>query len=299
MINVRTSRFAIILLLVFVSMAACASERNVDLRIVYKVSVSKLISKLEFKIVIPNTVRNRQTVNNVSFSIQPDTVYTNNSVTYALFKFYDLTKSFKIVFKSNMTIFNQVNQKNDSIENDLTKYLAAEEFIESESPKIVAVAATLRQKTDIETVMKTFDYVKKTISYELNPAIGAEKVLETHIGKCMDYSDLFVALLRANKIPAKSMFGAVVDYSGDDPLHAWPEAYLKKQGWVRFDPTGNQSEIVQVDKNYVMKIANKYIILSQARNDSELHKGFQYYYHYYCPDLKGDEIKIKVSYEIY
>jgi transglutaminase-like putative cysteine protease len=87
----------------------------------------------------------------------------------------------------------------------------------------------------------------------------------------MDYSDLFVALLRANKIPAKSIIGMVVDYDGDNPLHAWPEAYLKKQGWVRFDPTTGHSEISKSGDNYVMQISNKYITLSEGRNDIELH----------------------------
>ncbi len=271
------------------------SARDIKLKLEYKVSVTGHVSKMKLKMVIPGNIKNRQTVNRISFSIQPDSIYLINSNSYALFIFHDIDKNFKITIKSNLTIYRSISDKNDSAVNDLSTYLVAEKNIECGSPKILAAAATLKQKTDIETVIKTFDYVKSTIRYEENSAIGAEKVLETGVGKCMDYSDLFVALLRANKIPAKSMFGMVVDYDGDNPLHAWPEAYLKKQGWIRFDPTTGHSDISNVGKNYIMEISNKYIILSEGRNDPELHAAL-YGYSYNCSN--ACDTKVKISFDI-
>lgn len=266
------------------------NERNVKLKIDYKFSIKGHLSILKVKMIIPETIINRQTINKLSFSIEPDSIYLLNSNKYALFTFKDVDKNFKISIKCNLTIFSTINNKNDHADTSLAKYLLAEKNIESESAKIIETAAALKQKTDIETVIKTFDYVTSTIRYEVNSAIGAEKVLETKVGKCMDYSDLFVALLRANKIPAKSMFGMVVDFDGDNPLHAWPEAYLKKQGWVRFDPTTGHSEISPSGNNYVMQISNKYIVLSEGRNDMELHANIlQYYY------KSGDSCNVKVT----
>ena len=272
-----------------------AGEREVRMKLIYKVFVDGHLNNMRLKMVIPDNIKNRQTVNDISFSIEPDSIYKINSNTYALFKFYDVDKSFKIVIDTKITIYRSIDEKNDSTEKNLQKYLVAEPNIESESPKIIAVAASLKQKTDIETAIKTFEYVKSTITYERNPPIGAEKVLETGVGKCMDYSDLFVALLRANNIPAKSMFGIVVDYSGDNPLHAWSEVYLKKQGWIRFDATTTHSEITSVGKNYLMKISNKYVFLAEGRNDPELHV-HQYHYSYNC--THGTEIKVKLSFDI-
>jgi len=270
-------------------------SRDVKLKIDYKVTVTGHVNSLDLKMIVPGTITKRQTIKNISFSIQPDSVYLLNSNTYALFKFRDIDKSFKITVKCNLTIYRSIDDKNDSAQNDLSKYLVAEKNIETESPKIIAAATTLKQKTDIETVMKTFDYVTNSIRYEVNAAIGAEKVLETKVGKCMDYSDLFVALLRANKIPAKSMFGMVVDYDGPNPLHAWPEAYLKKQGWIRFDPTTGNSDISTSGKNYVMHISNTYIVLSEGRNDMELHANI-FESSYKCSDECN--VKINVSFDI-
>jgi transglutaminase-like putative cysteine protease len=266
------------------------NSRDVKLKIDYKFSIKGHSDTLKVKMIIPGTLINRQTVNKISFSVQPDSIYLLNSNKYALFTFTNVDKNFKISIKCNLTIFSTINEKNDSSETGLSRYLVAEKNIESESPKIIETAATLKQKTDIETVIKTFEYVTTTIRYEANAAIGAEKVLETKVGKCMDYSDLFVALLRANKIPAKSIFGMVVDYDGDNPLHAWPEAYLKKQGWVRFDPTTGHSEITQSGKNYIMQISNKYIVLSEGRNDMELHANILEYLY-----KSGDTCNIKVN----
>jgi transglutaminase-like putative cysteine protease len=76
-------------------------------------------------------------------------------------------------------------------------------------------------------------------------------------------------LLRANKIPAKSVCGIVVDSQSENPLHAWTEVYLRKQGWVRFDPTF-RCPITKVENHYEMAIQNRYIDLAEGRNEKEL-----------------------------
>jgi len=268
----------------------------VSLKITYKANVSGHINRLRLKMVIPAAIKDRQTIDDLSFSIEPDSIYTANTNTYALFKLYDIDKDFKIVMKSKMTIYNSISMKADSANIVLSRYLVAEPNIEAESGKIISVAQSLKQRTDIETIIKTFDYVTNHINYKRNKAIGAEKVLETGIGKCMDYSDLFVALLRANNIPAKSMFGIVVNEISENPLHAWPEAYLKKQGWVRFDPTTGHSDIERDGVNFKMHISNKYVTLSEGRNDPELRTSL-YHYNYNC--TTGSSIKINASFDIH
>lgn len=73
-----------------------------------------------------------------------------------------------------------------------------------------------------------------------------EFLFETRRGFCEHYAGSFVFLLRASGIPAR----VVVGYQGGEinPLtgtvlvhqfdaHAWAEAWLEGEGWVRFDPT--------------------------------------------------------------
>jgi hypothetical protein len=271
------------------------SEREVRVKIVYKVSVDGYLRSMRLKMIIPDDIADRQTINKMSWSIEPDSIYKINSNTYALFKFYDIDKSFKIVMNSHITIYRIINESNTEKQADLSNFLIAEPAIETESQSIISAAASLKQKTDIETVMKTYEFVQDHVKYKLNPPIGAEKVLESGVGKCMDFSDLFVALLRANKIPAKSVFGIVVDYVGENPLHAWSEVYLKKQGWVRFDATTGATDIKRNGDNYTMKISNRYVTLSEGRNDPELHV-HQYHYSYFCNP--GSEIKVKMAFDI-
>ena len=270
-------------------------EREVDFKITYKITVKGHLDNLKLKMIIPADIKDRQKLNKLNFSIKPDSIYTNNNNSYAVFSFKDLSKDFKLVLKGRLVIYNTIKIEADSANQDFKKYLVAEENIETGSEKITSVAKTLRQRTDIETIMKTFDYVTNHIRYEKNDAIGAEKVLALGIGKCMDYSDLFVALLRTNNIPAKSIFGIVVDELGKNPLHAWPEAYLQKQGWVRFDPTTGNSEIIPNGKNYKIRIDNTYITLSEGRNDPELHTSIL---SYYVDPIYADKVNIDVSFDI-
>lgn len=141
---------------------------------------------------------------------------------------------------------------------------------------------------------RTFEFVKEHIRYKRNEAIGAARVLEAGVGKCMDYSDLFVALLRANGIPARSVFGYVAFTAHDNPLHAWPEVYLCRQGWVRFDPTAGHSEIVPDGLNYKMRIANKYVTLWEGRNDPEMRASFL---SFRWNGNAGSKVSVRVSFD--
>src|SRR4051812_2439305 len=80
-----------------INTSICSSEREVNLKLIYKVSVNGHLNSMRLKMIIPDNIKNRQTINDISFSIEPDSIYKSNSNTYALFRFYDIDKSFKIV----------------------------------------------------------------------------------------------------------------------------------------------------------------------------------------------------------
>ncbi len=296
-----SSTVLVLLVFIFISAgkgnkAVLTNEREVKLKMTFKVNVIGHIKTLRLWMVIPANIKDKQTINDLSFSIDPDSFYSANNNHYVFFKFNDVKEDFKIVLKSRINIYNSISARADTTITDFSKYLVSEPNIEVSSEKIISVARELKRKTDIETVVETFDYVKNHISYKRNPAIGAEKVLETGVGKCMDYSDLFVALLRANNIPAKSVFGIVVNETSANPLHAWSEAYLQKQGWIRFDATSGHSDIRKEGNNYKMRLSNKYVTLSEGRNDPEMRTSlYRYHYRY---DAPGASVKIKHALEI-
>lgn len=95
------------------------------------------------------------------------------------------------------------------------------------------------------------NYRTQQFFYTLKPPLLGDNsidefLFDTRRGFCEHYASSFVFLLRAAEIPAR----VVVGYQGGEinPLtgtvlvhqfdaHAWAEAWLEGEGWVRFDPT--------------------------------------------------------------
>ncbi|MDT0687773.1 transglutaminase-like domain-containing protein [Autumnicola psychrophila] len=67
-------------------------------------------------------------------------------------------------------------------------------------------------------------------------------VLQNGKGVCQDFTHLFCALGRRNKIPTRYVSGYLHQgqgYEGDSQMHAWAESYIPGSGWMGFDPTNN------------------------------------------------------------
>lgn len=69
--------------------------------------------------------------------------------------------------------------------------------------------------------------------------LGAVQAYETREGDCDEFSDLFITLCRACKIPARRVEGLVINNNSGFENHAWAEAYIPQTGWVPFDPALN------------------------------------------------------------
>lgn len=106
---------------------------------------------------------------------------------------------------------------------------------------------------DLSTPEKIYHYVVDTLQYtdqDLNQQfkrMGAVQALkQPDQATCQEFTDLFIALARANAIPARRATGYA--HSNDptlqplslvrDVLHAWPEYYNQQaQEWIPVDPT--------------------------------------------------------------
>ncbi len=134
---------------------------------------------------------------------------------------------------------------------EVKKYLRPSEHIDSDYPKIKELAKNLaREETDLwSLVVKTALWVRRQVPYDLNTmtANAAQKaswVLENKKGVCDEITALFMALLRANNIPVRFIYG--ISYT-NSPLvnsqwgpHGWAEVYFPNYGWVPFDLTFDQ-----------------------------------------------------------
>jgi hypothetical protein len=84
-----------------------------------------------------------------------------------------------------------------------------------------------------------FEFVNQKIKYQINnQRDDAATTLRNRTGDCSEYSDLFVAILRGAKIPAKIIHGWTFHLKSYElTAHAWCEFFAPKQGWLACDPT--------------------------------------------------------------
>jgi transglutaminase-like putative cysteine protease len=88
-------------------------------------------------------------------------------------------------------------------------------------------------------------WVHRFITYTKNvttTTTTAQEVASLRKGVCQDYSHLFLAICRKNKIPCRYVSGYIKQQrklQGDDFMHAWAEVLIPEIGWVGFDPTND------------------------------------------------------------
>ena len=130
---------------------------------------------------------------------------------------------------------------------DLENYLKNQKYWEINSNNI-------RQKTkSIITPEEIYQFVVGTLNYDFSrasskkPRLGGSGVLNNPTSAvCLEFTDLFITLARANGIPAREVDGFAFTTNtrarplslSEDVLHAWPEYYdFDKKAWIMVDPT--------------------------------------------------------------
>jgi len=126
----------------------------------------------------------------------------------------------------------------------------------------------------------------KTAGY--NPReVGAVGALEAKTGDCTEYSDLFVALCRAEGVPARVIEGYTSSWV-NVPQHNWTEVWLRDYGWVSFDPFRGEWLGGSVDN-----LKNIYIQLSHTRNNQTL-RGWHFYYY----EFRGSRVRVSSEFKL-
>ena len=124
--------------------------------------------------------------------------------------------------------------------NQLGDFLKPEHFIESDNADILALAHQLQAGDVLKTARTIFNWVAANISYNgyIRRTRGAAYAYKYHQGDCTEYAYLFVALCRANGIPARPVAGFVCSQSAVLDLgdyHNWAEFYADGR-WRIADP---------------------------------------------------------------
>jgi len=178
----------------------------------------------------------------------------------------------------------------------LEDYTQPELHIESANPQIVALAGKLShgKSTVCQQVRSFYEYIDNNLVYTDNGADwGAQATLGTMGADCTEYTDLLMALSRAQGIPARYFDGLLYLDKGTDSIakqeHAWPDIYMPSIGWVAMDPTLGRT-LVNRD-TYFAHYSPDHIIVTMGANPSVLRNG-SYWTHLYWP---GNSTKIQVS----
>jgi transglutaminase-like putative cysteine protease len=123
---------------------------------------------------------------------------------------------------------------------DTKVYLRTEPFCEAGDPAIRSLAKELQGPTTKQTVENIYKWVSTNVKYAgyLKNPRGALYALKHKEGDCTEYMYLFVALCRANKIPARGIGGYLANSNPvlkPNAYHNWAESYING-AWRIIDP---------------------------------------------------------------
>lgn len=272
-----------------------APGRQITAEFKYNFTVRNKTSKIRFICVIPQTLKNRQTVEEIRYSIEPTSTYVKDGTEYAEFIILSPKKSFILTIDVDMELYRndlatvKANRSFTPMDHE-GQYLSSEKFIESDSDAIAEAADNIPTgKTREKTVKSIFDHVIDLMSYGgyYPDDQGALHACNTGDGDCTEYADLFVALCRAKGIPARTHEGYTISWS-NTPKHVWAEVFFDEYGWVSFDPT-----FVDTGEGAFDIMSNVYVYLSAVRNDQTL-TNYHFWLYYYW----GNKISVTDTFEI-
>lgn len=148
--------------------------------------------------------------------------------------------------------------KNPFLDESLKKkYTESNKYWEKDNPQIInKLNEILGDNASVDTETKArliFRFVVNYLKYDPSrlkdssmERLGAVTVLANpNSAVCMEFTDLFIALSRAAGIPARELNGYAYTANAvlrplsltKDVLHAWPEYWDDRRGWVMVDPT--------------------------------------------------------------
>ena len=107
----------------------------------------------------------------------------------------------------------------DRLPRALRQYLGPSPYIESRHSKIRSLAKEVvgDQQCAWDQVEAIYDYVRENVEYKEGSLKGALAALRDGYGDCEELSSLFIAMCRAQQIPARMVWV---------PDHCYPEFYL-------------------------------------------------------------------------
>lgn len=229
-----------------------------------------------YTIILPRDIESGNIVQKVFFtkiSPEPISVYKDeNGNTIAKFSVPSniegeiLIEGFARLHKKDIQFSNFQGNLSDIPQDIIGANTSVAEFWEADHPDIKAAALeaigdlNIRTSSVFEISERIYKYVIDRIDYShikrfgINERQGALVTLKGGAAVCMEYSDLYTALLRSIGIPARAAlgYGYTGTDSSDSSEHQWVEVYIPELGWISVDTTWGESapELIGGDLNH-------------------------------------------------
>jgi len=181
----------------------------------------------------------------------------------------------------------------------IKEHLNQQQFWNTEHNEIKELATTLPNPQAIyQDVVTRLSYTTEDLSQKKERLGALESLRQPQQATCQEFTDLFIALARANQIPARRATGYA--HSNDplmqplslvtDVLHAWPEYYDNSLNrWVPIDPTWG-STMKGVD--YFHQFDLKHIVFAYNGKSSRLPLAAG---NYKLPDQDSKDVQVEFA----
>jgi transglutaminase-like putative cysteine protease len=155
---------------------------------------------------------------------------------------YDVVRREHVVLVNGKPLANMPSAKVPGVE--LARFLEADRLVPVTGvPAQLAAQETKGATTPLEKARNIYEYVFRTMKYDKSgEGWGHGDTLwacDSKHGNCTDFHSVFIAMARAEKIPARFQIGFPLPadkHSGEIPgYHCWAEFYLDSTGWVPVD----------------------------------------------------------------
>ena len=147
----------------------------------------------------------------------------------------------------------------------MKKYLQSEEYIEVNHPEIQKLAKKIKpsQNSILSLLQSIHTYVYEIPSAPIKELTTAYETLDKNLASCNGKSRLFVALCRANNLPARLVGGMILKPGKKRTSHLWLEVYVE-DNWVPFDALNNH--FASIPANYMEIYRGDKFLISRSPN---------------------------------
>lgn len=212
---------------------------NIEVRITRSgtiMSETGMFSNMDLTLAVPQNTYYQQVV---THDIKNGEIKIVGESEVLNFKRKESVSSFTYSFTSDVTTSKRTINYPANYNGGMESFIEeSEHILINEEIRNKAKEITSKAENDLERVALIAIWVNEVMEYDINHVgINSDSitVYNNRRGVCVEYTNLFLAMVRALEIPGRAVTGYVYSPVYGWQLHSWGEVYLDK--WVGVDPT--------------------------------------------------------------